>query len=118
MDDINNDDPPDPQDQGAGGGDNAAGNANDPALDQDQVQGIRDPRVLRAIQDMQNRFDQRLIDEQQAANDRLQHLLQQQANDHRAQIINLQRQFQDAMQQQQQQQQQQQHSPEWRPGGG
>ena len=76
MDDINNDDPPDPQDQGAGGGDNAAGNANDPALDQDQVQGIRDPRVLRAIQDMQNRFDQRLIDEQQAANDRLQHLLQ------------------------------------------
>ena len=105
MDDINNDDPPDPQDQGAGGGDNAAENANDPALDQDQVQGIRDPRVLRAIQDMQNRFDQRLIDEQQAANDRLQHLLQQQANDHRAQNFNLQRQFQDAMQQQQQQQQ-------------
>ncbi len=80
----------------------------DPAHDQDPdlqdlVQGIRDPRVIRVVQDMQNRFDQRLIDEQQAADDRLQHLLRQQANDHRAQIMNLQRQLQDAAQQQQQQ---------------
>ena len=66
----NDDDLLDPQDQGAvGGGNVAAGNADDPAQDQepdlqDLVQGIRDPRVIRVVQDMQNRFDQRIIDEQ------------------------------------------------------
>ena len=63
----NDDDLLDPQDQGAvGGGNIAAGNADDPARDQDPdledlVQGIRDPRVIRVVQDMQNRFDQRLL---------------------------------------------------------